>query len=88
MSIVSVRASVECDCCGSPFSVALDESYVPPKGWSIFDVAVDAVRGSSEYRGPGLTSSSVQEGNQLCAICTSRFDCDAAQSREEGGSNG
>lgn len=78
MSICNITVNVECDECGRQFSVQMDAAEVPPDGWSAFDMAVDAVRGSldykdSEYEG-FIFSSSVQDEKQLCRRCTTDHD--------------
>jgi hypothetical protein len=85
MALIEMRAEFKCDGCGRAFSVEVDSAPAIPEGWSAFDVAEDAVRGSVAYRGPkdanGTTgSSSVQEGRHLCGPCTS-----VADASEEGG---
>lgn len=79
MSLIEVRAEFLCDGCGRPFSVRVEAPYVPPEGWSVFDVAQDAVRGSIDYVGPknpgGFRGiSSVQNDRHLCGLCTSGAD--------------
>lgn len=73
MSIVSIRAAVECDECGRRFKVDLEEAYQPPAGWSLFDCAVDAVRGGVAHD-LGEGSTSVQSGRALCVHCTREAD--------------
>lgn len=78
MPLIGVRAEFHCDDCGSPFSVDMEPSYVPEPGWSVYDIAVDAVRGSIRYTGPfhdGLRGvSSVQGDRCLCGRCTDIHD--------------
>lgn len=71
-----IRASFACDGCGAAFSVQMEPPYEPPPGWSLFDCAVDAVRGSIGYEGPksiqGFKGDSiVEDGRQLCGRCGS-----------------
>jgi len=75
MSVVSIQSVVSCDNCGATFKVDHDPAYCPPEGWSLFDVAEDAVRGgyvhgSSIFDG----SCSVQNGSMLCIPCTRAAD--------------
>ena len=80
MPVRTIRAYVECDQCGLQFSVAIEETSSCPLEWSMYDMAIDAVRGSLEYeevplqggRLSGLISksSSIQNGQILCAECT------------------
>lgn len=79
MSLIEVRAEFLCDGCGRPFSVHVDAPYVPPAGWSVFEIAEDAARGSIDYQGPNnpdgtLGASSVQGERHLCGLCTSAAD--------------
>lgn len=75
MSIASITAVVACDACGTRFSVDLDAAYKPPAGWSLHEVAEDAVRGGG---GELLDSCSVQDGQTLCAACTRQADAATA----------
>ena len=70
MSVSSIRARFECDKCGSSFEIDLDESYSPPEGWSLFDVAEDNLRG-----GPLLFSVS-EYGEHMCDACTKKSDAE------------
>lgn len=72
MSVTCILATIACDSCGAEFRVELDPAYNPPAGWSIWDVAVDAVRGGVEADGTGSTS--VQDGEMLCSSCTKERD--------------
>ncbi len=79
MGVVSIQSTVSCDGCGTHFKVDHDPAYKPPAGWSLFDVAEDAVRGgyvlgSSLFDG----SCSVQNGSMLCIPCTRAADRAAA----------
>jgi hypothetical protein len=81
MCLIEVRANFLCDGCGRPFNIRIEPPYVPPEGWSVFDVAEDAVRGSIDYVGPKNEdgtrgSSSVQDGRHLCGLCTFTADRD------------
>lgn len=78
-----IRAYFTCDRCDQTFTVQLDPPYVPPEGWTMYDVAEDAVRGSSGYGGP-LSKSGVEgcssiwqktgKWRHLCGRCTSVLD--------------
>jgi hypothetical protein len=79
MALDEIRAAFTCDGCGVPFSVQVDPAGVPPAGWSAFDHAEDAVRGSLGYEGPKTPEgfvgmSSVQDGRHLCGWCTNEAD--------------
>lgn len=84
MAVVSIQSEIACDECGSRFKVDHDLAYKPPSGWSLFEVAEDAVRGGyaagkSIFDG----SCSVQDGSMLCIPCTR--SADATPSDKEGG---
>ena len=79
MSVKAIRAIILCDRCGSEFSVAIEEATNPGAGWSMWDVAEDAVCGSLDYQQQATPDrpdrplgygSSVQHGQMLCADCT------------------
>lgn len=78
MSLKFIRAGFSCDKCGSPFSVSIDPAYPAPEGWSAFDIAEDAARGSVGYQGKlvdgFLGASSVSDGEHLCGACTKTED--------------
>jgi hypothetical protein len=77
MSLIHIRAHFDCDECGKQFSVGIAADYEPPAGWCVFDVAVDAVRGSVDYDEKGYVgglSSSVQNDKHLCRTCTVKAD--------------
>lgn len=78
MSLNFLRAHFACDECGTQFSVEMEASYQPPSSWSLFDCAVDAVRGSNGYEEARnkdiLGFSSVQDDKHLCAACTEKVD--------------
>lgn len=67
MSIVEINATFSCDGCGAHFNVDLDNAATLPNGWTLTELAVDAVRG-------GPVMSSVQDGMDLCAECTAVAD--------------
>lgn len=77
MSVIKIRAHIECDECGAQFSVGMDPSDKPVKDWCLWDMAEDAVRGSVQYEDKiwqyGLVSS-VQDGKMLCKDCTEKAD--------------
>ena len=82
MAVEAIRTIITCDRCGIEFSVAIDAAHIPPPGWSMHDIAVDAVRGSLEYeqllqfgcpQGHGGVSS-VQNHLMLCCGCTNSID--------------
>ena len=67
MSIVLIRATVECDGCGKQFHTDMDNADKLPDGWSIYDLVVDYVRGGNCAEG-GMCS--VQHDLDLCPQCT------------------
>jgi hypothetical protein len=72
--IKRIEAVVGCDHCGTEFSMDIDAAYEPPRGWSMFDIAVDSVRGGHRGRiGPNGVPS-VQAGLHLCPTCTRVVD--------------
>lgn len=87
MALSWIRARHTCDCCGAWFEVDLKPPYTPPAGWSLFDCALDAVRGGYIVDGHNLTmdtleralgfytlSCSVQGDGTLCGLCTKAAD--------------
>lgn len=74
MSIVVIRATIECDGCDKHFRVELDPAR---KAWkpqqALADFADDTVRGGVDVI-DGVNSSSVQHGMHLCAECTRKAD--------------
>jgi uncharacterized Fe-S cluster-containing MiaB family protein len=77
MSIKHIKAEIVCDGCGCHFSVAFDEAYEPPEGWSLYDVATDTVRGGTSCEAIGRCEvgvSSVQGNMHLCPGCTRKAD--------------
>lgn len=67
MSIVVIKATVDCDGCGKQFHAEMDNADKLPEGWSIHDLATDYVRGGNCAEG-GM--SSVQHDMHLCPQCT------------------
>ena len=81
MALIEIRARFRCDDCGREFSVQLDPVDKPPTGWSVFDVAEDAIRGGAGYIGPDVTGSvqksdtiSDKDNKHLCGTCTEKTD--------------
>jgi hypothetical protein len=81
MSLNFLKAHFNCDGCGTQFSVGLDPALQPPSGWSLFDCAVDAVRGTVDYEEArnrdSIGLSSVQDDKHLCATCTAKADAES-----------
>jgi hypothetical protein len=82
MAVVDIRAAICCDGCGVRFSVRLDPASHLPAGQSLFDAAVDAVRGSVglQWARNAIGPSSVQAQLTLCPDCTNKV---AAYLRED-----
>ena len=74
MSVNTITASIQCDDCGKNFRVSLDESARTPEGWTLFELAEDAVRGGVSTVDPIGQSTSVQDGMMLCPTCTRERD--------------
>lgn len=81
MGVYWIRAHIRCDECGAGFAVDLDAAHKPPAGWSLWDVAEDAVRGGQVF-GKSIFdgSCSVQQGRMLCIPCTRAADAEEDQS--------
>lgn len=45
MSIVVIRATFDCDGCGTQFKVEMDPAKMRPKGWALAEEAEDYLRG-------------------------------------------
>ena len=43
--INQILANCACDRCGERFAVALEPALQPPVGWTLYEVAEDAIRG-------------------------------------------
>lgn len=74
MPLQEIRAHWLCDGCGKPFSVKMEPPNKFPRGWTLYDSAVDAVRGSIDYQGPNQPNgcggmSAVEGDNCLCGHC-------------------
>lgn len=74
MPLIDIKAHFACDGCNKPISADLDAGYKPPAGWSIYDCAVDEVRGGCNNGDIFRPSTSVQADMILCPDCTSVAD--------------
>lgn len=74
MSVSRIEAIIACDGCGAKFTADVDAAYKPPQGWSMWDVAQDAVRGGND-------GGSVQGGMMLCQKCTKTCDAHGPDDR-------
>lgn len=88
MSVLSISALIECDECGVHFATDMDAARTVPTGWSMWDAAVDTVRGgyvngASVFDG----SCSVQDGRMLCIGCTRKADAEDDVEADDGGAS-
>ena len=90
MSVIQIRATIECEGCGTEFSVEIDTASNLPDGWDLCDLAKDAVRGSVgyEHRLKSSGCSSVQDDKMLCGSCTDLADKNYQQARADEGNGG
>lgn len=76
--IVEIEAKFACDDCGTEFVVSLDPASQAPRGWTVFEIAEEAIRGGSEYRDgferPGAIGSVSIHGRHYCDRCTLKHD--------------
>ena len=70
--LYTVVATFACDGCGTPFTVRMDESQQPPKGWALMECAEDAIRGgcNSLFESPSIGDA----GEHFCPTCTKEAD--------------
>lgn len=81
MSLMHIRAQFQCDGCGRAFIVEMDPTDKMSADWTIFDNAVEYVRGgpilkyleSKKNEAPGMLAS-VQADQHLCPGCTYKVD--------------
>lgn len=79
MTVKSIEAVIRCDNCGTEFRMDVDPARNVPFKWSMWDVAVDAIRGGHLAGMVGLSSllvgsPSVQADLHLCVKCTRIVD--------------
>lgn len=79
MSLVCVRATFECDGCGTQFKVDMDPAKMRPKGWTLMEEAEDYARGGCGAEG-GMPA--VIHDMHLCHACAGIA---ASVGPEEGG---
>lgn len=81
MGILSLKAAIECDGCGTHFRVEIDIGEDLPDGWDFCDFIEDQVRGGAaehvDKRKVGM--SSVQGGKMLCGECTRVIDAEFSE---------
>lgn len=70
-SLLKIVSHFHCGGCGGYFQVEMEVGGIIPPGWTMFDVAVDSIRG-------GFEGGSIQGGYILCKKCTQDVD-DAVQ---------
>lgn len=74
--IKEVKATFECDRCGTEFTVKIDTAIEPPAGWSVFEIAEDAIWSLLNYedatikKGDTILGGSVDSGKHYCQRCT------------------
>ncbi len=73
-SLLTCEAKFECGGCGKPFKVEMEVSGACPPGWSLFDLALDSIRG-------GFEGGSLQGGYILCRTCTQTVDDSVKEDR-------
>ena len=69
-----IRASVECEGCGTHFEVSIDEGLTVPDGWDMIDVVDNAVCSGDTPKGGFLDSCSMTADMPLCPACTRKAD--------------
>ena len=82
MSLMHIRAQFQCDGCGRGFIVEMDPGTSIPPDWTLFDEAVDCVRGGNVLRfvdqkrdePAGGIFCTVQADQHLCPGCTFKVD--------------
>lgn len=87
MSILSLKAAIECDGCGTHFRVEIDTARNIADGWDLCDVITDHVRGGhgEDLKGNAFGfegSCSVQGGKHLCPKCTRIVDASTDEDRD------
>lgn len=71
--IIAIKAKFACDQCGEEFSVSIDPASIGAPGWSVFEIAEDAIRGGIGYEDgaphePGKVGA-VEGNRHLCKEC-------------------
>lgn len=74
MRVNWIRAEIECEGCGKPFQVKIDEGTSLDRYGDLVDVAADAVRAGCTPNGGIVETCSMQHDMPLCPACTSKTD--------------
>lgn len=74
MRVNWVRAEIECDTCGKPFQVKIDEGMLIGNFDDMMEIAEDAVRAGYTPHGGIVDMCSMQHDMALCAACTTKVD--------------
>jgi len=80
--IIDIKAKFSCDRCGREFTLKIDPVDNIPADWSMFDKAVDAIRGSYGYEdGEGSYGryASTDGERHYCHPCTDKIERRAAK---------
>ena len=85
--LAEIKARFSCDDCGTEFLIAIDPASQPPEGWSMFDMAEDAICGWLDYEDghdedePG-GGGSVEDDRHLCRRCTRKRLAEPSEEKE------
>lgn len=75
-----VQAHFVCDTCSKAFAVRIDSAVRPRAGWSVFEIAEDAIRAGLDYEDenpiPGGFGA-VDNGNHYCVQCAVAVEAEA-----------
>lgn len=74
MRVNWIRAEIECEGCGNPFQVKIDEGMSLDRFGDLMDVAADAVRAGYVPGGGIVHTCSMQHDMPLCPDCTTKTD--------------
>lgn len=74
MRVNWIRAEVECDGCGKPFHVKMDEGRTITRDIDMMDVVADEVRAGYTPNGGIIDTCSMQHDMALCPACTRKVD--------------
>lgn len=73
LTLMWVKAAIECEGCGKPFEVFLDPGDLDP-GMDLHDLAREAVVNGNKAATEGTGHTSIQGDYVLCRACTKRCD--------------
>lgn len=74
MRVNWMRAEIECDGCGRPFQVKIDEGMSLKTCTDLMDVAEASVRAGYTPNGGIVDTCSMQHDMALCPACTRKAD--------------